>query len=177
MRNSSSNLVEFLNHEDEFTSRQRVSNFLQALTEIFDTYLKFDRLSVPFLETLDIFLGSPTLVHTDDSQLYDGILARVQKVVFKSKDIKKLLAAVKLYSSFASITWDAKLQEIISLSTKKLIAYLSHPFPMVRRISAEQLYMVLSARDVGEDEEPLSTEDAEELLLNTDWYDFLLMIT
>jgi hypothetical protein len=77
-----------------------------------------------------------------------------------------LKAAIKVYSSLASLEPTNGFEGVVSIATKKLVGYLSHPFPLVRRMSSEYLHMAISSRCI---DETVEFGEVEDLLLNTDW--------
>jgi hypothetical protein len=163
VRNACSGLLNYLEESD---SHNRVGAFLENLCIIFKTYGQFDRISIPYLEVIDIFLGNPVLIYSEHATLYDQLVANVQKIAFKSRDIKKLKAAIKVYSNLASLEPTNGFEGVVSVATKKLVGYLSHPFPLVRRMSSEYLHMAISSRCI---DETVEFGEVEDLLLNTDW--------
>ena len=75
-------------------------------------------------------MGSPSLIFSEHAKLYDKLVDIAQKIAFKSRDVKKLKAAIKVYSNLASLEPSNGFESLVSISTKKLVGYLSHPFPL-----------------------------------------------
>ena len=163
-----------MNYLEESDSKARVAEFLESLIQIFKTYKQFDRISVPFLDVLDIFVGTTSLIYEEHASLYSKLVEIVQKIVYKNKEIRKLKAAIKVYSTFASLDASNSFEEVVKTTTKKLVGYLSHPFPLgklilltiVRRLSSEHLHMAISSRCI---DETMEFGELESLILNTDW--------
>jgi hypothetical protein len=90
-----------------------------------------DRLYIPFLNVLELLYAEPSLILEKDISLHVKLLELCGKVLFKSKDIKRLVSGLKVYTSMASLENQGGLKELTDSATKKLIGYLSHPFPLV----------------------------------------------
>jgi hypothetical protein len=127
VKNACNGLLIYLEESD---SKERVKAFLENMCIIFKSYGQFDRISVPYLEVIDIFLGNNGLIYSEHSSLYDKLVGNVQKIALKSRDIKKLKAAIKVYSNLASLEPANGFEGVVSVATKKLVGYLSHPFPL-----------------------------------------------
>ncbi|KAI9099501.1 tubulin folding cofactor D C terminal-domain-containing protein [Phlyctochytrium arcticum] len=153
--------------------------FFQDLLDILTSHRHLDRVTKPILEVLELMLTSglvSKLVETGDEEaVLTEMVKAVRSEVFKSRDFKKVISGIKVFSGIlnlpplspASATLSPKVQ-----SLSYLVTYLIHPFPKVRRSAAEDLYLVLSGLD-PDDQDVVLTEEAREevegVLLGTDW--------
>ncbi|KAJ3162190.1 hypothetical protein HDU88_007113 [Geranomyces variabilis] len=64
------------------------------------THTRIDRVSIPTLETLDLMFGCGAVRRARDPQLWARLLALCQAEVYKTRDVKKLLAAAKVFCGF-----------------------------------------------------------------------------
>lgn len=90
-----------------------------------------DRLNVSFLDMLKTFFGCPSLIKEHDAFIFEKLYNCTVKIVFKSKDMKKLLAGLKVLGNMASLGPKPEFAKISKLATSKLTSYLVHHFPMV----------------------------------------------
>jgi hypothetical protein len=71
-----------------------------TLNQIAELYPKEDRVIIPLLEVLDILLGAgilqPLADSTDESEVLMKTTLLVRREVMKCKDIRKVLAAIKV---------------------------------------------------------------------------------
>jgi hypothetical protein len=162
VRHSTASLLSYLGDGECNESLSRISLFLETLLGVFHIQPKLDRLAVPFLELLDLFFSNPHLIKAEHEPIYLSLLKHVNQIVFKVKDAKKLMAGLKVYSGMANLEEAKELHEAV---TKKLIGYLSHPFPLIRRTTAEHLYLLFSSLM----DPYTNSEEVEQLLLETNW--------
>lgn len=108
-------------------------DILEAIRDVFMENVGNDRVSIPLLETLDIYLSLGFIsTVTDKAGVVADIFNCVKKEVFKSKNTKKLLVGIKVFTGFASLVDAIELASVQHLATEKLILYLAHPYPIVR---------------------------------------------
>ena len=129
VKNTTWSLVEFLS--DSTHSMNRISYFLNALLSSFESYPSQERLCVSFLELFDLLLGYTHLIHEHDHDILSRILSCVQKIGYKSKDMRKLMGCLKVYAGICGLDSFPLLISFIKNANKKLVGYLSHPFPLV----------------------------------------------
>ncbi|KAJ3170509.1 hypothetical protein HDU87_008744 [Geranomyces variabilis] len=154
---------------------------------ILATHTRIDRVSIPTLETLDLMFGCGAVRRARDAVLWARALTLVQAEVFRSRDVKKLLAGAKVFCGFVVGLGregenddgdggggggvEQAVVEVRRKALAQLVGYLAHPYPKVRRAVAELLYLALTSEenddvdDEGMDEE----ESAQDILLATDW--------
>ncbi|OUM65497.1 hypothetical protein PIROE2DRAFT_7519, partial [Piromyces sp. E2] len=148
VRDSSTPLLKFISElpKDDMT----INDFMDSLLSIFANYINDDRVTIPLLMVLDLLLSSNSFekLQNDDEDLKHNIMQR-------------------------------------------LLSYLVHPFPRIRKLTAEQFYLALLnienkkiSLDFNEDlelndddddddfefeDEDENTEQAKNILLQTDW--------
>lgn len=54
------------------------------------------------------------------------------------------------------------------VAVELVIKYVQHPFPRVRRLAAEALFVVVTSMQIGDHLESVEAE-AEQILVDTDW--------
>ncbi|KAJ3289980.1 hypothetical protein HDU79_003644 [Rhizoclosmatium sp. JEL0117] len=180
VRFSTSSFVEFVNalplkSQLLDTSLLSLQTMLKDFTALFSkpSYIK-DRISVSLIEVTDVLIGcgavARVVADSDEwistvSNLFDV----VKKEVFKCKDVKKVLAAIKVFIGLAALSGVAA-KSIRQKALTQLVVYLTHTYPRVRRASSEGLYIALTT--CGEEEQAEFEEKMElieDVLLTTDW--------
>lgn len=168
-------------HSSKPKQNLSLHDFLVLVKEIFVRHKKVDRVIGPVLELMDLLLGSEILNSlSDDSksvEILNDIIVLTKAEVYKTKDVKKLLSAVKVWCCFISYP-----NQIVQRpSLRYVLTYLVHPYPRVspnfylkiplsyflkvRRFVAEQLYVALTTSL----DQPESMDTVETILLETDW--------
>ncbi|ORX81575.1 ARM repeat-containing protein [Basidiobolus meristosporus CBS 931.73] len=161
VRHSSTSLVEYISelpvHADsDMLTLQKLS---RSLTTIMDTYAKQDRVIVPLLEVLDMLFERETLQQLEDlaDTNFLAVYERVRKEAFKCRDIRKLSATIKVMTGLSSLHGAVRVRAL-----QQLLGYLVHPFPKIRRLAADQLYLMQASQEE-------ENEEIEEILVGTDW--------
>ncbi|KAI9883387.1 MAG: hypothetical protein M1823_004855 [Watsoniomyces obsoletus] len=113
---------------------------LSLLLSVLSTHSRNDRIAVPTLEVLGFLLDAEPTVGIDVD--WPRMFRTVQHSHYKSKNIFKLEAAIKVYSGLATISTSRK------DSLGRLLMMLAHPFPKVRCAAAESLYLLLESEDL-----------------------------
>jgi hypothetical protein len=166
---SSVALIKFV--ESLPTKEITVKDFLMAFEQLIALRSKQDRIIVPLLDAFDLLFSSESFetiiaeAAADDQELAEiflRLLIALRKEVLKSKDVKKLMAAIKVFCGFFSLP----LPNCRERSLSYLLTYLVHPFPRIRRFTAEQLYVSFTV--LPEDTFP-DMDGIESILLETDW--------
>lgn len=124
-------------------SEHRLHIVSEALLQVMKSHLENDRTLVPTMEVVTFLFD--TLILQNSTINFRSLFITTQKAHFKSGNVRKLEAAVKLYSgllnTFEESSKDAKDVE------KKLVSMLLHPFPAVRSAVVDVLWM---RRGLGE---------------------------
>ncbi|KAJ3268808.1 hypothetical protein HDV01_002186 [Terramyces sp. JEL0728] len=172
---STSSFSDFLNDLPKKLCRDlpetTAQDIIVSIDEVFAKYLDDSRIAIPLLDTLDLYLSSGFHFSISEPTPLKNIFNNLKKVVFKSKNIKKLTGGIKVFASFASLNEPDQPEiynSIQRLALEKLVLYLAHPFPIVRTASSESLYMVLSTSLIMTIDPEKYTE-AEEVLTTTQW--------
>ncbi|ORY54682.1 ARM repeat-containing protein, partial [Neocallimastix californiae] len=186
VRDSSTPLLKFISElpKDNMT----IVDFVESLLSIFVSYLDDDRVIIPLLTVLDLLFSSNSFEQLDDNEYFVKIFENIKFVIFKSKNVKKLVPAIKSFCGMLSQNISEQLRHNIM---QRLLSYLVHPFPRIRKITAEQFYLALlnienkkvsidfneeDLNDDGEEEDNFEFDDEDEnlekaknILLQTDW--------
>jgi tubulin-specific chaperone D len=176
-----------------------------TLPSLLDTFLTLfsslpadtkERVAMPLLEVTDVLIGSGVVGNVVSQKFWtqgiSNLFDCVKREVLKSRDVKKLSSAIKVYVHHFCYSMHAyvlRKNRYIGMSTlsgescisvkrkalKELVWYLAHPFPKVRQTCSEGLYIALTTSNEVE-ESQLGTvfsvqnlDHVEELLLTTDW--------
>ena len=148
VRHSTESLSSFINSlPNAFNDSSTLTHprdILETLRDVFQDYAGVDRVSVPLLETLDIYLSlgylSQVIKDLEILEIVNQIFNLTKKEVFKSKNTKKLHVGIKVFTGFASLVDDIEFAAVQKLATEKLILYLVHPYPIV-----SDLYLLITS--------------------------------
>ncbi|KAF9902183.1 hypothetical protein EC991_005196 [Linnemannia zychae] len=176
VRHSSSCLTEFVSSlpinnsdamevddNDTTTPTLTLVEFANEIMKIVDRYEGQDRLIVPLLEVLDLLFESGILLlltHPTDFD-FAPLVKFVRRQTIKCKDTRKLSACIRTFCGLCGL--GGKIKNAILL---ELLRLLVHPFPKIRRTTADSMYLMLS----GSVEEPTKeSEEVGRVLMDTDW--------
>ncbi|KAI9142406.1 armadillo-type protein [Paraphysoderma sedebokerense] len=157
-------LTETLASVDESFS---LDTFASLITEIFTKHPKHDRIIIPLLETLDLLYDSGSLYNVTDSSFHESNFTLIKAEVHRIKDVKKLHASIKIFTHLISVPHAPT--RIKSLT--HLLSNLVHPYPRIRKATAESLYLKMSDYfDVCVEEgKEVDEEQIEQVLCETNW--------
>ncbi|KAI9341915.1 tubulin folding cofactor D C terminal-domain-containing protein [Obelidium mucronatum] len=194
VRFSTSSFIEFVNSLPMESSRSSdgggvvglqdgkpsLQILLRDFTALFSqpTYIK-DRISVSLIEVTDVLVGCGAIskIASGDGGggggsewigVVNDLFDAVKKEVFKCKDVKKVLAAIKVFIGLAALAGDSA-KAVRQKALTQLVVYLTHPYPRVRRASSEGLYIALTTGGEEQAEYEDNMEGIEDVLLTTDW--------
>ncbi|KAK1785583.1 hypothetical protein P4O66_018945 [Electrophorus voltai] len=139
--------------------------FGNTLLQIFRDHLHNDRVSVPLLKMLDQMLSHgcfELFVHEDSHPLCVELLALCKEEIKKSKDIQKLRSCAAVYCGL--IQFQGNVRKLILV---QLMILLCHPFPVIRKSTASQVYEMLLTYDDVVDLAVLN--DVTTVLSDTNW--------
>lgn len=118
-----------------------------------------DRVIVPTLEII-AFLLSVGLYQGTRTVDYKSLCLQSQKASYKTGNVRKLLACIKVYggianmgsdprglASMASDNLENKRREAVTEARKRLGALMLHPWPRVRTSVVDELWNVLSGQE------------------------------
>jgi len=165
LRHSSQCLSEYINQLPtmEGDTTVNLQDVVREFNSILENYFHDDRVSIALLEVIGILFESGTLSRVGDEALYNRLLFLTRKEAYKSRDVRKLVAVIKVLVGYAGLT-PSKAR---TNAMRQLLIYLVHPFPKIRVATADQLFMYLTTLD---DEFICDhTMEAEDIITNTDW--------
>ncbi|KAI9208793.1 armadillo-type protein [Polychytrium aggregatum] len=178
VRHSSESLISFLSK----CSGTTLDAFFVTLASTLESNFQVDHITTPTLEVLDICFSSQlmanwiaNLLAAASGQEGDDPLAKAETVLHLSKkeitkcrDARKLAAALKVFTGYASLEGkDPAIVQLRRKGTKELVAYTTHPFPKIRRAAGESLYLIVCG--YSDEDESLPLQEIEDILLGTDW--------
>ncbi|KAJ5799803.1 uncharacterized protein N7518_001871 [Penicillium psychrosexuale] len=143
VRASRSALTQFLNSQSQSRRQEILMVFLQDLSTVLDDNLQDDRFAIPAVEFVAFLIDSyiPVIPEAPDPS-FRKLFTLVQKAHFRSANIARLEAAVKVYAALSRI--DSLRGGVL----KKMTGLLLHPFPKVRSTAAEYLFVVTDSEIV-----------------------------
>ncbi|KAF9924456.1 hypothetical protein FBU30_005578 [Linnemannia zychae] len=175
VRHSSSCLTEFVSglsitkcdsmDVDDSTATPTLTlvEFAHEIMKIIEQYEGQDRVVIPLLEVLDLFFESGILLilsHPDDFD-FAPMVRFVRRQTIKTKDVRKLSASIRTFCGLCGL--GGKVKNAIMI---ELLRLLLHPFPKIRRTTADSMYLMLSG---SVDEPTEETLEVGRILTDTDW--------
>ncbi|XP_053517293.1 tubulin-specific chaperone D isoform X4 [Artibeus jamaicensis] len=130
---------------------QALESFSEALLQVFEDNLLNYRVSVPLLRMLDQMLAHgcfDILTAEEDHPFCVKLLALCKAEIHKSKDVQKLRSSIAVFCGMVQFPGDVRKKVLL-----QLLLLLCHPFPVIRKTTASQVYeMLLTYSDtVGAD--------------------------
>ncbi|XP_041720119.2 tubulin-specific chaperone D [Coregonus clupeaformis] len=142
-----------------------LGQFSDTLLRVFRDNLRNDRVSVPFLKMLDQMLARAcfdTFTTDQDHQFCVDLLALCKEEIKKSKDTQKLRSAIAVLCGLIHFQGEVRKKVLF-----QLLLLLCHPFPVIRKTTASQVYeMLLTYDDVID---PDVMDDVMTSLSDTNW--------
>lgn len=121
----------------------RVQLLADVLLKIFRRHQRDRRVTLPLLKTIDLLLLRGCLnplVHTDDTSFPSSILQCLTAEANRCSDVHRLLVIVSVSLAILSCRRNSKMNEDILVLVFRM---LGHPYPRVRRFTADHLYVRL----------------------------------
>ncbi|XP_021566886.1 tubulin-specific chaperone D [Carlito syrichta] len=170
VRHSSQSLFEYMKKIQ--SDPQALGNFSRTLLQVFEDNLLNDRVSVPLLRTLNQMLANgcfDIFTTEEDHPFCVKLLALCKEEIKKSKDIQKLRSSIAVFCGMVQFPGDVRRKVLL-----QLCLLLCHPFPLIRKTTASQVYeMVLTYSDiVGAD----VLDEVMAVLSDTAWDAELLVV-
>lgn len=135
IRASRSASIQFINSYGT-TQRQAVLiEMLQVLWTILTDNVQDDRWAIPTIEFLAFVIDSYAVAGEELDPIFRKVFVLVQKAHFRSSNIARLEAGIKVYGAMA------RLGPLRNGVLKKLIGLLVHPFPRVCFVSTNLFTM------------------------------------
>ncbi|RDL35861.1 uncharacterized protein BP5553_06473 [Venustampulla echinocandica] len=127
VRTSRAALVQFCDEQSPLGNAETVCT---ALFQVLKNNISNDRVLVPTLEVISFLFDMDIIQKTPLK--WRSLYALTQKAHFKTSNVRKLEAAVKVYGG---------LMEVYPEAVQKLSSMLLHPFPRIRNLVAEELFV------------------------------------
>ncbi|XP_008586512.1 PREDICTED: tubulin-specific chaperone D isoform X1 [Galeopterus variegatus] len=145
VRHSTHSLFEYMKGIQ--SDPQALESFGATLLQVFEDNLLNDRVSVPLLKTLDQLLanGCFDIFTTEENHPFCvKLLALCKEEIKKSKDVQKLRSSIAVFCGMVQFPGDVRTKVLL-----QLLLLLCHPFPLIRKTTASQMYeMVLTYSEV-----------------------------
>ncbi|XP_029584979.1 tubulin-specific chaperone D isoform X3 [Salmo trutta] len=142
-----------------------LGQFSDALLRVFRDNLRNDRVSIPFLKMLDQMLARAcfdTFTTDQDHQFCVDLLSLCKEEIKKSKDTQKLRSAIAVFCGLIQFQGEVRKKVLF-----QLLLLICHPFPVIRKTTASQVYeMLLTYDDVID---PDVMDDVMTSLSDTNW--------
>ncbi|KAM8785563.1 tubulin-specific chaperone D isoform 3-T3 [Rhynchonycteris naso] len=124
-----------------------LESFSGTLLQVFEDNLLNYRVSVPLLKMLDQMLANgcfDIFTTEEDHPFCVKLLALCKAEISKSKDVQKLRSSIAVFCGMAQFPGSVRRKVLL-----QLLLLLCHPFPVIRKTTASQVYeMVLTYSDV-----------------------------
>ncbi|KAM7261245.1 hypothetical protein ACFE04_026720 [Oxalis oulophora] len=164
---SISALLEYLemDENDPTQGKSRKRMLSDGILWLLQQYTRCDRIIVPTLKTVEILFSKKILLLNMEaySPIFCACVLDFLEVELKaSKDFTKLYAGIAILGYIASVS-----DPVNHRSFRKLVIFLGHRYPKIRKASAEQVYLVLLQNGSLIPEDKL--EKALEIISETCW--------
>ncbi|XP_025324229.1 tubulin-specific chaperone D isoform X2 [Canis lupus baileyi] len=120
---------------------QALEGFGGTLLQLFEDNLLNDRVSVPLLKMLDQMLANgcfDLFTAEQDHPFGVKLLALCKEETRKSKDVQKLRSGIAVFCGMVQFPGDVRRKVLL-----QLCLLLCHPFPVIRKSTASQVYEML----------------------------------
>ncbi|NWS87721.1 TBCD protein, partial [Toxostoma redivivum] len=142
-----------------------LGSFCETLLKVFEDNLRNDRVSVPLLTMLDQMLANgcfDMFTEQENHPFPVKLFTLCKEEIKRSKDIRKLRSSIGVFCGLIQFQGDMREKVFF-----QLFLLLCHPFPIIRKTTASQVYeMLLTYSDVGD---AAIVEQAMAILSDTNW--------
>ncbi|NXA41757.1 TBCD protein, partial [Eudromia elegans] len=142
-----------------------MEGFCETLLKVFEDNLRNDRVSVPLLTMLDQMLanGCFEIFTTQENHPFPlKLFTLCKEEIKKSKDIRKLRSSIGVFCGLIQFQGDMREKVLF-----QLFLLLCHPFPLIRKTTASQVYeMLITYSDVVD---PALLDEVLTILSDTNW--------
>ncbi|XP_006635580.2 tubulin-specific chaperone D [Lepisosteus oculatus] len=142
-----------------------MERFGETLLQIFRANLHNDRVSIPLLKMLDQMLANgcfDIFTAEENHRFCADLLALCKEEIKKSKDVQKLRSSIAVFCGLIQFQGDIRKKVLF-----QLLMLLCHPFPVIRKTTASEVYeMLLTYDDVID---PAVMDEIMTLLSDTNW--------
>ncbi|XP_043924058.1 tubulin-specific chaperone D [Protopterus annectens] len=146
-----------------------MTKFCETLLQIFRDNLQNNRVSIPLLKMLYQMLVSnifDIFAHVENPPFAVELLSLCKQELRKSKDVQKILSGIAVFCEM--IQFKGSIRKDIML---QLLLLLCHPFPIIRKTTASQMYeMLLTCDDIVD---PSVLDEVMTIVSETIWDDAL----
>uniref|UniRef100_A0A8C2UBM6 Tubulin-specific chaperone D n=1 Tax=Coturnix japonica TaxID=93934 RepID=A0A8C2UBM6_COTJA len=142
-----------------------MEGFCETLLKVFEDNLRNDRVSVPLLTMLDQMLanGCFDIFTTQGNHPFPVKLLHLCKEEIKrSKDIRKLRSSIGVFCGLIQFQGDMREKVLF-----QLLLLLCHPFPVIRKTTASQVYEMLIT--YSEVVDPAIIDEVMAILSESNW--------
>ncbi|NXD41875.1 TBCD protein, partial [Copsychus sechellarum] len=142
-----------------------LGSFCETLLQVFEDNLRNDRVSVPLLTMLDQMLANgcfDMFTEQENHPFPVKLFTLCKEEIRRSKDIRKLRSSIGVFCGLIQFQGDMREKVFF-----QLFLLLCHPFPIIRKTTASQVYeMLLTYSDLGD---AATVEQAMAILSDTNW--------
>ncbi|NXL44779.1 TBCD protein, partial [Podilymbus podiceps] len=142
-----------------------LESFCATLLKVFEDNLRNDRVSVPLLAMLDQMLANgcfDIFTMQENHPFSVKLLTLCKEEIKRSKDIRKLRSSIGVFCGLIQFQGDMREKVLF-----QLFLLLCHPFPVVRKTTASQVYeMLITYSDVAD---PAVLDEVMTILSDTNW--------
>ncbi|XP_055448634.1 tubulin-specific chaperone D isoform X2 [Psammomys obesus] len=163
VRHSTQSLFEYMKGIQK--DAQVLESFSETLLKVFEDNLLNDRVSISLLKMLDQLLANgcfDIFTAEENHPFCVKLLTLCKEEIKKSKDIQKLRSSIAVLCGMVQFSGDVRKKVLL-----QLFLLLGHPFPVIRKTTASQVYeMVLTYSDLVD---PAVLDEAMSVLSDTAW--------
>ncbi|NXY54620.1 TBCD protein, partial [Callaeas wilsoni] len=142
-----------------------LERFCETLLKVFEDNLRNDRVSVPLLTMLDQMLANgcfDMFTEQENHPFPVKLFSLCKEEIKRSKDIRKLRSSIGVFCGLIQFQGDMREKVFF-----QLFLLLCHPFPIIRKTTASQVYeMLLTYGDVVD---AAVVDQAMAILSDTNW--------
>ncbi|KAM3921962.1 tubulin-specific chaperone D [Leptodactylus fuscus] len=167
VRYSAQSLFEYLRSIQN--DAEAMDAFSKTLLQLFKDNQRNDRVSIPLLKMLDQMLANSCFelfTQEENHPFPSELLALCKEEIKRSKDIQKLRSSTALFCGLIQFPGEIRKKVLF-----QLLLLMCHPFPVVRKSTASEVYEMLITYDDVIDAEIL--DEVMTVLSDTSWDDEL----
>ncbi|XVF79544.1 hypothetical protein PTKIN_Ptkin14bG0231600 [Pterospermum kingtungense] len=137
---SLSAFLEYLQVDEDINKESKLCRLSTDILWILQEYNRCDRVIIPTLKTIEILFSKRIFLDMEAHTLVlcAGVLDSLAVELKGSKDFSKLYAGIAILGYICSNS-----DPISSRAFSHLLTFLSHRYPKIRKVAAEQVYLVL----------------------------------
>ncbi|NXM31164.1 TBCD protein, partial [Oxyruncus cristatus] len=142
-----------------------MEGFCETLLKVFEDNLRNDRVSVPLLTMLDQLLANgcfDTFTEQENHPFPVKLFTLCKEEIKRSKDIRKLRSSIGVFCGLIQFQGDMREKVFF-----QLFLLLCHPFPIIRKTTASQVYEMLIT--YGDVVDPAIMDEVMAILSDTNW--------